>query len=164
MRNIVEVLREVGEVRQLAISGSLALDDTELTVREDRMRTWLSDPTAYLEEWARPGFTIRETPSRAARIEIECTESLGIRMRPKLKRAIEGWMPTIAHHVSKAGNAVESSQIDWKPKIEFDGPTAVAVYRKFPFAKAPARAALVNILSRFHDSVLPLRSLTAGLV
>lgn len=164
LRNVVEILSGVGEVRQLAISGSLALDDTELTVREDRIRTWLSDPTAYLEEWSRPGFVVREAPSRAARVEIVCAESLGIRVRPKLKRVLEGWMPSIAHYVSKAGNAVEPAQVDWKPKIEFDGKHAVAVFKKFPFAKAPARAVLVNLLSRFHDTVTPIRSVTAGLV
>ncbi|WP_437483310.1 hypothetical protein WME75_42590 [Sorangium sp. So ce1014] len=158
LRTVVEELRMAGldhPVTSMRITGSLPLDATVLSVREADVKRWLDDPDAYVGQWPDPGFPVVDQ-GRWAMFRIR----LGAEITPALRRKLDllalGWLNDVSSYIWDTGEP-EAGRIDrslprcGSGKVEF-----AAGYDDFYFKTGPARARLVNALSRFHATVAPI--------
>ncbi|KYF77670.1 hypothetical protein BE20_09080 [Sorangium cellulosum] len=158
LRTMVEELRYAGAghpVTSMEIAGSLPLDDTALSVREDDVKRWLDDPGAYLEEWPNPGFPIVER-GRWAMFRLRLDAQITGELRRKLDLVALGWLEAVSSYLWATGE-YEAGNIDrCMPRCGSSKDEFSAAYRDFYFSPVPARARLVNALSRFHHTVAPI--------
>lgn len=155
LRSLVELLSRVAPVTQMAINGSLPLDDSELSVREEDLRPWFSDRAAYPGEWPAPGFVLRETTEAALAFRVELERPLSTAHRAALRELVRSFLQQIAHYASEPGCDA--------PPAGSSAPTLVLKPREvlgelcaFPWVRAPARALFVNMLARFHETRAPI--------
>lgn len=154
LRNMVEELRRAGmdqPVTGVSIAGSLPLDASDLSVREGKLKGWLDDRTSYLEAWPTPGFPVRFVElERGANLRVE----LGSLLTPTLRDSLESlsiwWINIIRNMVSEDGMEVLLHPAKTLPTFGSGRSEFRAQYQELLYARAPARAALVNMLSRFH--------------
>ncbi len=158
LRTVVEELRAAGlehPVTSLQIVGSLPLDSTDLSVREQDVKRWIEDPHAYLGQWYDPGFPIVDR-GRWAMFRIQLGQPISSDLRRKLDLVALGWLNDVSSYVWDTGEP-EAGRIErcmprcGSGKVEFS-----AAYRDFYFSTTPARARLINALSRFHTTIAPI--------
>ncbi|WP_437305818.1 hypothetical protein [Sorangium sp. So ce388] len=167
MRILVEKLRAVGwdePVTSMRIAGSLPPDESALSVREPRVRAWLDDPGAYPAAWPETPFALLRRPAAGASLRAVPASPITPAVSGALESLCVGWLNAVSEYVDTDG--------DYVP-VEFDakylpafGRTRTefrAAYQRFRHTRVPARAALVNMLVRFHHAVAPLIEVEIGL-
>lgn len=172
LRNVVEQLRDVGmlqPVHSMRIHGSAPLDESELSVREDRVRRWLDDPLAYVGEWPQADFPIALRRARGATLRVALGTRITLDLRDQLEELVIRWLVSISRYVSDPGLREESglevlihpSQI--LPSFGVGRAEMRAKCEEFPYTRGPSRAILQNMLIRFHRTVAPIVEVEIGL-
>jgi hypothetical protein len=153
LRNVIELLREAGDIEQLSVNGSLPLDDTELSVQEHVLAGWLADTDAYPEAWLRPGFDVGRgaAPKRGrSLVSVELLGAPQARTKAAFEKLVTTWLGIIATYVGRDGRPVDPAKARPQVTIEASGKHLHVFLDGFPFAPAPAEAILVNMLAGFH--------------
>lgn len=158
LRTFVEEMRTAGgghKVTSMQITGSLPLDSSDLSVREADVKRWLDDPEAYLEQWPDPGFPIVDR-GKWAMFRLR----LGAEITPELRRKLDflalGWLNDVSSYVWDSGEAESGDSDNCLPRCGSSKVEFAAAYHDFYFSSGPARARLINALSRFHHTVAPI--------
>lgn len=168
-RTMVEQLRNstglLVPVTSMAITGTLPLDASPMSVTEDHVRAWLGKPDALVDEWPTPGFPVvaREVSSGAT-LRIELADEITQPIAEALRTIGVAWVNVTSEYVSEWGEPVNVKPA-WKllPSFGMGRRELSARYREFPRRRAASRAAIVNMLARFHRSVAPVAAVEIGL-
>jgi hypothetical protein len=172
IRSIVERLRGVGfteNVRFMRILGSAALDSSELSVRENQVRSWLDDPSAYQGAWPHAEFPLTVRRSRGATLRVELATRITPELRDQLETLYLLWLNSVTSYVSDPGFLEEGNrEVIFNPHKMFPatgvGKTEFrAASEEFLHTRGPARAVLCNMLGRFHRTVSPIVEAEIGL-
>ncbi len=159
MRTIVERLSLPDDfwlVTKMSLFGSLALDDTDMSVSEGRVVRWLDDPTAYPKQWPELPFKLVEREvHRGAGVRLVLGQPTDHDTMLAFTRTIELFNQAIIKFVNTSLDAVGLT--DATPRISRSANELTAGYDAFDFVHGPARATLLNMLVRFHEQVAPVR-------
>lgn len=163
IRSIVEQLRICGAadnpVVAMSIFGSLPLDGTPLSVREGQVRQWLEDPGAYPGEWPEPGFPVSERDAMGASLRIQLGADLGAESEDELQGLCYQWVAATFDYVDQHGDyqPFDAPNVSRRmPKFGVTRRELRAYFEEFTRARIPSRAMLVNMLCRYHHTVLPI--------
>ncbi|WP_437841379.1 hypothetical protein [Sorangium sp. So ce1153] len=160
LRNVVEELRRAGAdrpVTRMSLVGTLPLDGSEMSVREGLVRSWLDDRATYLEAWPHREFPVDVEPTdHVANLRIELATSITPEIRSELEATSVWWLNAIRNYVSEEGFEVVMNPSKTLPAFGSSRTEFRAHYAEFLYKRAPARAALQNLLYRFHRSVAPI--------
>lgn len=169
LRTFVEQLRCCGglvqPVTSMALQGSLPIDGSALSIDEERVRAWLSDPMAYLDEWPEPGFPVLTRKiSSGATLRIELADEITQPLAEALRTIGVAWVNFTSEYVSEAGELVIVRPA-WNllPSFGMGRREISARYKEFPKNRVASRAVIVNMLARFHRLVAPLVEVEIGL-
>ncbi|KYF70861.1 hypothetical protein [Sorangium cellulosum] len=167
LRNMVEELRRAGmnqPVVRMRIAGALPLDNSPLSVRESQVRSWLDDPRAYLEPWTRPGFPFHVVSrSEGATLRVELAQAIDPPLRQALEDLSVQWLNVIRNYASRQGEEVLFNPHRMLPAFGQGRAEFRAHYPEFLYARDPAAAVLVNMLTRFHERVARIALVEVGL-
>jgi hypothetical protein len=140
----------------LGLRGSLPLDASPLSARTADVRRWLLDADAYPGDPPTPPFPLKETRDPDA-------TSAMVRLRPDGARATDvlepfellmvRWSSYLAGLPSREAQPIGSSGFFRSAASRRE---LVARVEEIDVRPAPARAALVALLTRFHEDVAPL--------
>lgn len=144
-------------VRTLSIVGSLPTDGSPLSVREDRLASWLDEPGAYPGVWKDPGFRVvtRSIP-RGATVRVALAGGRMDDVAAELEETFSAWQNAVLTYPSLQGRG--RGVMDPHGSFARTRTELFAKVALFDHAREPARAALVNALARFHATVAPLAS------
>ncbi len=160
MRTFVEDLRFVNieePVTELRISGSLPLDDTPMSVTEREVRSWLDDPTAYLGAWPSPGFALDLDQLReGAALRVVLVDPASPERREKLEELSVRWLNAIRNYVSFDGREVTPNPGRQLPRFGQSKREFRASFDEFLWARQSSCDVVVNLLTRFHETVAPI--------
>lgn len=162
MRNVVEELRRVTpdfDVVTMRIAGSLPLDDSPLSVREEQVRAWSRDGSTYLPAWPTPGFPVdRVLTYQGAALRVILDGPMTDDLRLALEHLALTWLNALRNHANETGSAeVVFNPSTMLPYLGTSRTELRAHFRVFLYEREAAFAALVNLLARFHVRVAPLR-------
>ncbi|MGK3964031.1 hypothetical protein WMF38_07610 [Sorangium sp. So ce118] len=167
IRNMVEELRRAGMNRpvvRMRIAGALPPDSSPLSVRESQVRAWLDDPRAYLEPWPSPGFAFHSVlQSEGATLRIELAQAIDPPVRQALEDLSVQWLNAIRNYASRQGDEVLFNPHRMLPTFGQGKAEFRALYPEFLYAREPAAAVLVNMLTRFHERVARIALVEVGL-
>jgi len=159
VRNLVTKLGIIGmgaKTTSVAITGSLPLDDSPLSVREAQVKKWLDDPHAFMTAWPDPGFPLKTkaAAASAATIRVKLKDAVDKKLVDKFELALSMWRNAANMYpnlkLSGFGKA-QASPRTTKTKSEI-----VSTYDEFDFLREPSQAVLINMLSYFHAKVSPI--------
>ena len=163
LRFAIEHLRTLGTINLMAINGSLPLDGTELSVQEIQVGAWFSSATAYLEEWPNPGFRVVERSAMESVAIVTFQTPPSAKARARLEALVLDWIALLMPSLSKTMGSVDPRDIDLSAPFRWDTQSLAVRMGAFPFAPGPSRAVLVNMMSRYHESIEPIEQLELGL-
>ncbi|MEJ7728291.1 MAG: hypothetical protein WKG00_03670 [Polyangiaceae bacterium] len=163
IRNMVEELRRSGFDRQvtwMSIQGSLPLDGTSMSVREGEVRAWLDDPNAYPGTWPALPFAVRQGDRGASglvgHLRVGAAAAIDVATRTRLEELSVHWLNCLRNVPSVYGGLVDFDPNRMLPHFAQGKTEFRARFPELPYLPAPSRAALTNMLARFHETVLPL--------
>jgi hypothetical protein len=169
LRTFVEQLRSSGGLLQpvtsMALWGSLPPDAGPLSVTESDVRAWLRDPDAYVDSWPSPGFPVRSREvASGATLRVELADEITRPIAEALRTLGVAWVNVTSEYVAEWGaHAVITPAWKLLPSFGMGRRELSARYPEFPRRRAPARAAIVNMLARFHRTVAPIVEAEVGL-
>ncbi|AGP36437.1 hypothetical protein [Sorangium cellulosum] len=163
IRLLIESLRISGwgnPVRRMVVVGSLPIQDPATSVTERDIRAAIHDPTAYPGAWPERGFPIELLESvQGVTVEIELVDKVSPSLQFDVDTLLTLWPNVLMNYLNDRGESVVIQDIGPRiPRIARRKRTVVATYDHLPHAREPSRAALVNLLSRFHRRVAPIAS------
>jgi hypothetical protein len=167
MRNIVEALRKAGDlnvqpVRSLAISGSLPVDTSALSVRDAFLGLWVCDTTTYPKAWPTPGFLIKDyETATGARVRARTAGRANAKTLRAFHETAECWLNAIAEYPARSDPAPGFAE--YIPELAHTRSELVARYHVFDYTPLAARDTLINCLCWFHANVAPLVEAEIGL-
>jgi hypothetical protein len=163
MRNAVEQMRISGAgdnpVVAMSITGSLPLDITSLSVREAEVRAWLDRPGPYPGEHPDPGFPVREKEAMGAALRVRFKGELDQRAEVRMRGLCVQWVSATHNYADRWGEDTLDGQARFSrlmPKFGATRREMRAHYEEFTRVRPPSRALLVNMLSKYHHTVLPI--------
>ncbi len=169
LRTFVEQLRQCGgflqPVTSMALVGSLPLGDDEGAITERHVRAWLSDPDAYAEEWPAPGFPVRSRRiTSGATLRIALKDEITPSLSEALRTLCVAWTNVASEYVSEWGELVTIvPEMAALPSFGMGRRELSARYLQFPRRRAASRAAIVNMLERFHRTAAPIAEVEVGI-
>ena len=170
LRSVVEALRLSGgwenPVIEMSLFGSLPLDASELSVNEAHIKAWLDDPLAYVQEWPTPGFPISEREAFGASLRIRLADKLDKASQDLLQAACLQWIAGTYNYMNLHGEPILDAPERLSrlmPKFAVTKRELRAFYEEFTRSRVPARAVIVNLLTRFHLTVCPIEDVQLAL-
>jgi hypothetical protein len=169
LRTFVEQLRSSGGLLQpvtsMALQGSLPPDGGLLSATEDDVRAWLRDPDAYVDVWPAPGFPVLPRAIESgATLRIALADEITPPIAEALRTLAVAWVNVTSEYVAEWGQlAVISPAWKFLPSFGMGRRELSARYHEFPRRRAPSRAAIVNMLARFHRTIAPIVEAEVGL-
>jgi len=157
VRTIVERLRVAGGcyVTSMSIVGSLPLDGGPYCVTDREVRAWLDDANAYPGTWHSPGFPIVERSiMRGAAMKLAMGGDLDHDVLLRFHDTVSIWNLAIENTLSPSHDGQGAG--DATPRVVRSQTELCARYDVFEFDRVPAKATLINMLSRFHSEVAPI--------
>ena len=157
VRTIVERLRVAGgcHVTSMSIVGSLPVDGGPYSVTDREVRAWLDDTHAYPGTWHSPGFPIVERRiMRGATMKLAMGGDLDHEKLLRFKETVSVWHLAIANVLSLSHE--RQGVADATPRVSRSKSELCARYDVFDFDRVPAKATLINMLSRFHAEAAPI--------
>lgn len=167
LRVMVEMLRGAGwdqVATSMAIVGSLPLDSSPSSVREPAVRAWLDDPDAYPAAWLEVPFRLLDHSASGASLRVALTAAVTPEVRGAFELLAVEWLNAVSTYVDADGDYVPL-EFDAKvlPAFGRSRTELRAAFQRFRHTRPPARAALVNMLIRFHHAVAPIAEAEIGL-
>jgi hypothetical protein len=169
LRLMIEELRWIGldqAVEGMVIRGSLALDDSPLSITEREVKGWLDDPTAYPKVWPELGFRVSDRSAvKGAFVRVRFTQDLPRELWDLADDVVDGWFEVLGNYVSESSHEVVPIPPGGYVRPESAFARREVVYRleKFPYVKKPSRDLLLNTLCRFHHEVASIESVEVAL-
>lgn len=166
LRTIVEELRWVGfnqPVSFMSIVGTRPLDSTPLSVQSAAVRAWLDDPSAYLPRWPKPEFDVSDHEAYGASIHVQLLDPLTLSTELALRDAVMQWVVMTQQYVDGEGREVVRILHHTLPRDGASRTGYRAMCEEFLHTSGPSRAALINILTRYHRTVAPIAMVQIGL-
>lgn len=146
----------------LSIVGSLPVDRSPLSVREDLLARWLDDPNAYPAAFREPGFrVVLKSVPRGATVRVRLAGGRMDDVAPELEETFSAWQSAVLTYP----NARQNGRGVMAPHASF-ARSRTELFAKvslFDHAREPARAALVNALARFHAEIAPLAAVEVAM-
>jgi hypothetical protein len=167
LRHMVEDLALAGwpehPVLSVGIRGELAPDDSPLSARTADVRRWLRDAEAYPGFAGPPPFPLVELDYADAKDALVRVRPAGIHARTVLDRfdtTLLRWASYLVGLPSREAGPIGSSGTMRSAASKRE---LVARFEDFDVFRAPARDALLAVLTRFHAEVAPLDRVEIGL-
>lgn len=159
IRNLVTELGTIGvrtKTKSVAISGSLPLDDSVLSVRESQVKGWLEDSTTFMREWHDPGFPLTRTDANrsAATVRLWFQRDLDAKLLDDVVTTLQMWRNLVIFHPNPSLSGLGTGTIG--PRSARKRREFVTTYDPFNYLRPPTEALLVNMLSYFNAKVEPL--------
>jgi hypothetical protein len=155
LRTVVEYLAASGRPHPLlglTIVGTLPPDGSPLSVRDVQLARWLDEPDTYPSAWSAPGFgvTTKSTP-RGAAVRVRLASATTDDVAGELEETFSAWQSAVLTYP----NAKRSARGVMDPHGSFARTRTdfIAKVSLFDHAREPARAALLNALTCFHERV-----------
>lgn len=166
LRTLVDSLATIGHrgrrTTRVCLRGSLPCDGTALSVTQAQLQAWLDEGTGYVRRWPEVPFPL--TFVDASGMEIRALA--GGKVTAKVREAFEGvclwWMNVVQDHPDTEGRPVDLAVPGRFPKVSRHQDELVASYAVFRHHRPPAVDVLVNMLVRFHETVVPLARVEIG--
>jgi hypothetical protein len=158
VRVLVENLAASGHpsaVKTISVVGSLPTDISKLSVRERELADWLDDPNAYPAAWPTPGFAVVTKPiPRGATVNVTLARGDMNQLAPILEETLSAWQSAVLTYPTAAlsGRGVMDPHAAFaRTRTELRAKVSL-----FDHVRGPARAALINALTWFHETIAPL--------
>lgn len=165
LRTIVEAMTSASAtaaVRSMGITGSLPLDVSSLSVRQEEVKAWLDDSAAYLGAWGNPGFPVLSAASpRGATVRVRLAGELTDEHYVSLTDLLTSWYGAVQFYADIRGTALGAMQPDVHLGRTRRELRAGKLF--FDHIAGPTRAMLVNLLSRFHRIRAPIEEVEFGI-
>ena len=153
---MVEELRRCGfdvPVLGISILGELPIDQSNLSITEAHVKSWLDDPHAYPRAWPAPPFPVTIAPRSDPLTDAWFRVALADPVTPEIRDALEleavVWMNASRNYVTRAG-------LEYYVDPNITLPTCAqalrefrARYKEFRYCE-DAGALLINMMVRFH--------------
>ncbi|WP_437961324.1 hypothetical protein WME76_17915 [Sorangium sp. So ce119] len=153
-------------VTSLTFRGSVPLDGSPLSITDRQVRAMLTDPTAYVDAWPAPGFPVRDGDRGADDVEATLRLEMGSRITSPVRARLEdlaiGWINVVHRYADNHGRYVTFNPQKTLPRFGQSKTEFRAYYPEFRWASGPARAAMINMLTRFHHEVAPIAAAEIG--
>lgn len=165
LRTVVDQLRKCGHdqpVTTMRIKGEIAPDKSALSVDGQRMRAWLDDPNAYVDEHTTTGFeTIARVGDHTA-FTLTMQEPIAESFEDALKHTAMRWLIATAAYVDDEGRAIVRTKENLErhlPAFRTEGVRFTASFEEFRHRFAPSRAVLVNMVAKMRALGANIRTL-----
>lgn len=169
MRTVVEELAICGAeqpVTSMRVVGSLPLDQGPLSVRDEQVLSFIADPTAYVDDWPSPGFPVEAGDRGADDVEgslrIELADPITAAVRESLEQVAFTWINVVHLYIDNHGRKILFNPQKTLPRFGQSKTEFRAYYPDFRWVSGPSRAAMSNMLSRFHHTVAPIVAAEIG--
>jgi hypothetical protein len=152
-------------VVSMSIVGSLKLDDTSLSVRENEVLTWLAtrykDVAHYPKAWPKPSLPIDRIDSpRGGSIRLRLAGGVVTKaMAGRFFKYLGAWGYSVHWYPNRGMNGPGSMEY----LVEHSKTELTARFETFDYVPGPTGDMLVNLIERFHTKVAPLAEATIAL-
>lgn len=168
LRNLIENHSSIyAPPQQMVIVGSLALDDSPLSVTEQKVVPWLDSFEAYPMAWPEPGFEIEEdTIPKGAFIRVDLDGLATSEVLEKFHWTVACWNgQTQKYPLSnrKKQRNKDIRQVSEDPQLGHTKSSLTASWQYLDIYFDPGRDLLINGLVWFHHKVAPIRRVHIGL-
>lgn len=168
LRTMVDQLRKCGHdqaVTTMRIKGELAPDGSAHSVDAARMRAWLDDPDAYVDEWPNPGFEVVAKESEHTYVAVTMAAPIEPPFEEALKHTAMRWLIAAAAYVDDDGRAIMRTKESLErhlPAFDTNGDCFVASFEEFRHRFMPARAIIVNMLAKMSAQGAAIKRVEIG--
>jgi len=164
IRNIVHRMAYAGARTppvSMSIVGSLAIDDTPMSITERTIAAKIDDPYFFPEAWPKPPFAVQVVAPKpeGVTLKIKVAGSIEPPTKAAMVQLVQSWSNHIALYLD--GNGLPGRMVI-NPKTSNNKTTFTMFYNLFTFEPKPARDMLVNMLIHFHEKVAPLAEVELG--
>ena len=168
LRTMIDQLRRCGHeqpVTTMRLRGELPVDAGALSVDTKKMRAWLDDPSAYVDECSAPGFSVEMHESPHTFFSVTMESVIEPAFEDALKHMAMRWLIATAAYLDDDGRAIVRAKDNLEkhlPAFSSEGERFTARFEEFLHGVVPSRAILVNMLAKMRAIGAGVRGLTIG--
>lgn len=162
LRHVVEKLGMSAAVSFLSIRGSLPLDDSTQSVRENDVVRWLGFPRTHLGAFAAP-FAVREHQRHGRRgfVRLRLLEPSTNDILLAFEDALLVWGGLLLSYGDRT--AANQAKISLPASAGRGGAVLAAQFEVLSCEHDAARDALINVIGAFHERAAQVGSLEVGI-
>ncbi len=157
MRNVVEQLSLSGvgyPVTTISVVGSVPTDQSDHSVTTPMVQYWLANAKDYPEAWGQWPFRVidaaRHPHEDRTELRVLLDGALTAEMRQRLEELCQYWVTFIQLYRTELGGEVQFNPHKSLPAYGQAKDELRAFFPEFLWTPQPAKAVLLNMLTRFH--------------